>query len=121
MGSTEFTCSCGQPFLNSIDNRSYLARFVADQDYDAFFDLVDAAVEKSGPTPLDKERAVMELRASLFPRHSRIWQCSKCGLVFITDANGNRHAYTPVDDAPRDLLSGRGVELQRVRHRDDPA
>ena len=120
MDSTEFTCSCGRQFLNSTDNRSYVAQILSDQDYDAFFDLIDAAVEKSGPTPLDKERAVMDLRASLFCRQPRIWQCVQCGLVYITDANGNRHAHAPVGDVPRDLFAGRGVELKRVRHRDDP-
>ena len=120
MDSTEFTCSCGRQFLNSTDNRSYVAQILSDQDYDAFFDLIDAAVEKSGPTPLDKERAVMDLRASLFCKQPRIWQCVQCGLVYITDANGNRHAHAPAGDVPRDLFAGRGVELKRVRHRDDP-
>ena len=120
MGSTEFTCSCGYRFLNSTDNRSYVARILADQDYDAFFDLIDAAVEKSGPTPLDKERAVMDLRVSLFAKHPHVWQCLQCGIVYITDAAGKRHAHTPVGDVPRDLFAGRGIELKRVRHRSDP-
>ena len=120
MGLVEFHCSCGFTF-QSRDNRSYTGWLLADEDFDAFWDLIDAAIEKSGPTPLDKERAVMDLRASLFEKHPHLWQCPECGLVYIPDSDGNRHAHAPVGDAPRDLFAGRGVEYRRVRHRTDPS
>ena len=78
------------------------------------------STEKSGPAPLDKERAAMNLRASLFAKHPLLWQCLQCGIVYIPDSEGNLHAHTPLGDVPRDLFAGRGVELKRVRHHSDP-
>jgi len=120
MGSTEFECTCGFRFLNSTDNRSYVAWLLADQDYDAFWDLIDAAVEKAGPTPLDKERAVMNLRNSLFASHSRLWQCPECGLIYITDAEGNLHAHAPMGNVPRNLFAGHGLTLKPAHYRTIP-
>jgi len=121
MGSVEFECSCGVQFINSTDDRRYVARFVPDQDNDAFWDLIDSAVEESGPTPLDKERAVMDLRASLFNNHPYVWQCHGCGIVYISDADGQLHAYSPIGNVPTNLLAGRGITLRRARHRTDPS
>lgn len=107
MGSTEFQCSCGFAFLNSTDNRSYVAHFIADQDLDAFWALIDAAIEQSGPNVADKEQACMNLRSSLLNARQRVWQCGNCCRIYVTDASGKTHGFEPDSDASRDLLGGR--------------
>ena len=104
MGSIEFICSCGKTnFLNSIDNRSYVAHFIPDQHWDQFWNAVDSAVERSGPTPNDKDAACMSLRKA--DPHRHIWQCPQCGSLYVEDANRIRHRFVPDSPAvPKTLL-----------------
>lgn len=96
MGSIEFTCDCGEgQFLNSTDNRSYVAHLIADQDYDEFSTIVDDAIEKSGPTPHDKDAACMRRREFRMPR---AWQCYVCGSLYVEAQDGQRHRYDPASD-----------------------
>ncbi|WP_339743272.1 hypothetical protein [uncultured Rubinisphaera sp.] len=104
MGSVELTCRCGFTFLNSTDNRSYIAHWIADQDLDQFWELIDNAIEKSGPTAREKEAACMNLRRHLLSARQTIWQCPECGLVYLFDAEGKPHGFPPEGDSPRNLL-----------------
>ena len=93
MGSILFECECGSGrFLTSTDNRSYAAHLLADQDYDAFSQILDDAIEKSGPSRSDKEKACMTWRSFSMPM---IWQCPSCGSVYIEDAERQRHRFVP--------------------------
>jgi hypothetical protein len=97
LGSIEFTCDCGEGrFVNSTDNRSYVAHLIPDQDYDAFAAVVDEAIEKSGPEPRDKDAACMAWRSFRMPR---IWQCYACGSVYVEAEDGSRHRFLPASEA----------------------
>lgn len=102
----EFACDCGgSQFITSTDNLSYMAHYVPDQEFDAFSDAVDAAIEKSGPTPRDKDAACMAWR-----NHPLlcIWQCYACGSVFIQARDGTIHRFVPASDAvPKQLFKRR--------------
>jgi hypothetical protein len=101
----ECECECGQPFLSSTDNRSYVARFLPDQSYDAFSDIVDAAIERSGPTPADKDAACRGWRRFPMPY---AWQCPNCGCLYLEDERGERHRFVPASEAaPRDVFRRR--------------
>ena len=96
MGSVEFTCDCGEfGFLNSTDNRSYVAQLIPDQEYDAFSEIIDAAIEKSGPTPHNKDAACMAWRTFPLPR---AWQCPRCGALYIETHDRQRHRFLPASD-----------------------
>ena len=102
MGSLEFQCTCGFGFRNSTDHRSYVADLLPDQDRDAFWDLIDAAVENSGPSARNKEQACMDLRASLFRARQQAWQCNQCGRLYLTDASGKAYGiYFRYEDTDR--------------------
>ena len=92
MGSTEFTCECGLPFINSTDNRSFVAHYITDQKYDEFSEIIDDAIEKSGPSPREKEEACMKWREFRMPQ---IWQCYSCGNLYLEDQTRKRYLYKP--------------------------
>ncbi|HBN74424.1 MAG TPA: hypothetical protein DD473_01120 [Planctomycetaceae bacterium] len=110
MGSVEMTCGCGFRFLNSTDNRSYVAHWIADQDLDEFWEHIDNAIEKSGPSAFKKEAACMRLRRLLLSARQTIWQCPECGQVRLNDSAGNTHAFQPVSDSPRNILKSRKLK-----------
>ena len=93
MRNLKFDCDCGVgQFRTLTDHLPYLAHFVPDQEYDHFSNLVDDAIEKSGPTPSDKERACMAWREY---RMLRVWQCFSCGSVYIEAPDGSHHKFVP--------------------------
>lgn len=117
MGSVEFECSCGFVFLSVSDRREYQATLLADQDIDRFWDLLDRAIEESGPTAADKERACMDLRISLFKARHEAWYCPNCRQLYLMDPDGNPHAFAPLGDPPNDLLAGRGIQKRTARRK----
>ena len=103
MSSIEFECDCGKGvFLNSIDNRSYLAHYIADQKYDEFSGVIDNAIEKFGASTKAKEKACMEWRSI---KMQKIWQCPACGTVYIEDQNRKRFKFNPaLENTPKQLF-----------------
>jgi rubredoxin len=92
VGSLVFQCDCGFGFRSSTDSRSYAAHVLPDRSYDEFSGLIDDAIAKSGPTPRDKDEACMAWRRFRLPM---AWQCPTCGTLFVEDASGRRHHFTP--------------------------
>jgi hypothetical protein len=67
--------------------------------------LVDDAVEKSGPTAEDKQRACMAWRHYTM---LRVWQCYACGSVYIESSDGSHHRFVPSSkDVPKQLFKRR--------------
>ncbi|MBL8799628.1 MAG: hypothetical protein JNM56_37445 [Planctomycetia bacterium] len=103
MGSVRFACACGQfSFLDSTDNRSYVAHFIPDQDWDRYWTAIDDAVETSGPTAAEKAAASMALRRY---RARLLWQCPVCGSLYVEDESGQPRRFVPeAATVPRRLL-----------------
>ena len=92
-------CPCGYLIPDSTDNLPNKAHFIADQDWDAFWEEVDAAVEKSGPSARQKEAAVMRLRSLRMFRPA--WQCPDCGRILVDDPSHTARSFAPdPDDEP---------------------
>lgn len=96
-------CPCGALIHDGTDNLPHKAHFITDQDWDAFWDEVDAAIEKSGPSARDKEAAVMRLRGLRVFRMA--WQCSTCGRIHVDDASHEAWSFAPdADDTPKRIF-----------------
>lgn len=52
----KFLCECGHPIYDQTDYLPYKAHVISDQDWFNFLDTIDDAIEKTGPTPEDKEK-----------------------------------------------------------------
>jgi predicted RNA-binding Zn-ribbon protein involved in translation (DUF1610 family) len=77
----KFGCECGATIYEITDNLPYKAWLIRDREWDAFWNAVDDAVEKSGPTAKEKEDACMGLRSMLNTLSA--FQCSNCGRLHI--------------------------------------
>lgn len=103
----KFECPCGHLISDGTDNLPNKAHFIADQDWDRFWDEIDAAVEKSGPSARQKEAAVMRLRSLDLFRLA--WQCPSCGRVHLDDASHTVQSFAPEPgDEPMGIFNGRG-------------
>ncbi|HEX2204787.1 MAG TPA: hypothetical protein VHG91_15875 [Longimicrobium sp.] len=86
-------CPCGHEVSDGGDALPNKAHFIADQEWDAFWDAVDAAVERSGPSPRAREAAVMRLRGLGLFRQA--WQRSQCGRLLLDDTPTTVRVFTP--------------------------
>lgn len=101
-------CHCGEMILDIVDGQSNKAHFIPDQEWEGLWDAIDAAVEKSGPSPKDKERACMELRSLLGQLARLAWQCDDCGRIYLEQQNRQLRQFLPgSEDTPKELFRSR--------------
>jgi hypothetical protein len=99
-------CDCGATIHDITDNQPWKAHFIADQDWDTFWDAIDEAIEKSGPSAAEKEAACMKLRYLTVTRMA--WQCSACGRIYIDDQDHQLQQFVRASDhVPCELFRSR--------------
>lgn len=90
----KFTCTCNAEVIDA-DNQPNKAHVLPDQDLYGFLEAIDRAIEQSGPSAEDKERACMEIR-TLFSRLSfPVWQCEQCGCVSFDTGSVHLEPFLP--------------------------
>lgn len=100
-------CACGYLISDGTDGLPHRAHFIADQDWEAFWDEVDAAVDRSGPSAREKEAACMRLRGLGLFRSA--WQCPSCGRLWVDDASHTARPFAPEPgDVPARVFSRKG-------------
>ena len=72
----KITCKCGNVILDQSDSNRWKARFMPDQDYDDYLDVLDE------PDSVEKRRVLSHVFHELF-------QCSACGGLLVF-RNGDR-------------------------------
>jgi hypothetical protein len=101
-------CRCGATIYDQSDGLPFKAHVISDEDWFNLLEAIDDAVEKSGRSSADKERAAMGIRASLGTLSRMAWQCTKCGRVYIDDRSHVARELTPAsNDVPKDLFGTR--------------
>lgn len=78
-----FLCECGHQIYDTTDYLPYKAYLISDQDWFDFLDEIDAAIEKSGTTLEDKEKALIKIRTLSSNLTKTVYQCPKCGNLFF--------------------------------------
>ncbi|MHA7966802.1 hypothetical protein ACX93W_22070 [Paenibacillus sp. CAU 1782] len=82
-----FKCQCGYVIRDITDHLPYKGHLVSDQDFFDLLDEIDKAIENSGPSPEEKEEAIMKARSSFYDLTKTIYQCSSCGNLFFDEGN----------------------------------
>lgn len=96
-----FYCKCGYRITDSTDNISYKAHIIADQDWYDFLDRITAAI-KSDET--NREKVIDEFYSDTTDIDKLIYQCPKCGQIFI-DGEGRRlYSFCAEGETKTDLL-----------------
>jgi len=86
-------CKCGGIIYDQTDflpNKGYV---ISDQDWFDLLDAMDRAIEKLGPTILEKEKACMHIRSLMTKLSKPIYQCQKCGCLFVFNEKKELEAY----------------------------
>lgn len=89
----KLTCTCNHPIIDNTDGLSHKGYVISDTHWNNFWDAIDKAIEESGPSPEDKERACMSVRQTR-PFRS-IWECTHCGRLWMDSPAGKLVAYAP--------------------------
>jgi hypothetical protein len=85
-------CSCGHVIDDSSDSHYDKARYIPDARWNEFWIAVDNAIENSGPSIKDKDRACMELRQMRAFR--AMHQCINCGALQIEGQDNTLHEFS---------------------------
>ncbi|BBI34018.1 hypothetical protein [Cohnella abietis] len=100
----KFMCECGHPIYDSTDYLPYKAHLISDQDWFDFLDEIDHAIEKSGPTAKDKEKALMNIRSLSTNLSKMVYQCSECGNMFFDNNSPRLEVFRAASDSPNKTL-----------------
>ncbi|MDQ0887984.1 hypothetical protein QFZ81_003072 [Paenibacillus sp. V4I9] len=107
----KFLCECGHAIYDQTDYLSYKAYLISDQDWFSFLDEIDNAIEKTGSTPEDKEKALMRIRSIAINLTKLVYQCDKCGNIFFYNSPPQLEMFRSCSDTPNKglLKSAKGV------------
>jgi len=98
-------CHCGELIPDTTDYLPYKGYIIPDQDWFNVLDAIDDAVEKSGPEPKEKEKALMAVRSLMIKVSKTAWQCHSCGLLYINKAGGQLDCFQPKNgDTSKEVL-----------------
>ncbi|BFT69364.1 hypothetical protein [Paenibacillus sp. P36] len=82
----KFLCECGHAIYDQTDYLSYKAYLISDQDWFNFLDEIDDAIEKTGSTTEEKEKALMRVRSLAINLTKLVYQCDECGNIFFNNS-----------------------------------
>lgn len=89
----KINCNCGHIIIDNTDYLRHKGYVISDTQWFDFWDAIDHAIEKTGNSPKEKERACMQLRKkNVF---KPFWECTNCGKLYVDDKAGNLRAYSP--------------------------
>lgn len=95
-------CACGHLIIDQADSLKHKGYIISDTQWFDFWDALDHAIEKSGPSALAKERACMQLRKmDIF---KTIWECTHCGKLYINGPENELIAYSPDSNQYQGIL-----------------
>ena len=98
-----FYCKCGNRISDTTDMISYKAHMIADQDWFDFLDAICAAIESK---EINREKVIGEFyRETLKATRRHIYQCVKCGRIFMEDQEYQLHTFAPEGTDNKRLLN----------------
>jgi len=104
----KIACECGAMIHDSTDYLPHKAYFIPDQDWFDLMKAIDDAIEKSGPSMMEKEAACWNIRRLIGELSRSAWQCRACGRVYIDDQSHELWQLVPsTDEFPRELFRSR--------------
>jgi len=86
-------CTCENIIVDQTDylkNKGYL---ISDTQWFDFWDAVDEAIKESEYSKAEKEDFSIQFKQQWV--FKKIWECSKCGKLYIEDKNGELVSYSP--------------------------
>jgi DNA-directed RNA polymerase subunit RPC12/RpoP len=104
----QLACTCGNRIHDGTDGLSYKGYVVPDEEYFPMLDGYDVLLDRVANRGSVDEEDYMDIRRNCSARR-QIYQCSKCGRIFIWDSDiQGAFSFKPEDDDINcSLLAGR--------------
>lgn len=94
-----FYCPCGNRISDTTDNISHKAYLLPDQDKISYCAALEQIVQAENLSMEEKlDQILVRLQGHYLSRC--IYQCSRCGRLFVDDTSYNLHSFLP--EAPVD-------------------
>jgi len=101
-------CECGKILHDQADNLPHMAHFIPDEDWLGVLEAMDQVVSDVAARRLTVEAAQMAVRRVQVQASRHMYQCDKCGRLFVDDRQRNANIYDPVSDKDsKQILRGR--------------
>jgi hypothetical protein len=102
----KFKCECGNVIVDQTDDLSYKAYSYPDQSMEALFAAAERLMQSPAPkTDLEGDRMMDDIVRPIGQR--LMYQCPKCGRIYIQGTRGALYCFAPEDDdVPKDLFEG---------------
>lgn len=85
----KITCTCGATIHDGPDGPPHKGHLICDRDWDPVWAALDAALERPGAP----EAMATVLRGKVNGR--RIWECGRCGRLWVDTPGGGLASYAP--------------------------
>jgi hypothetical protein len=102
-------CHCGALIIDQTDYLPHKGHLIPDQECFAVYDAIDEEViDPLAGGRLEKEEAY-HLARDIIRRAARLmYQCRRCGRLYIDDLEGNMQCYAPTsEDTSHEILRSR--------------
>lgn len=98
-------CHCGGVIVDQTDYLPHKAHLIPDQEWFDLLEVIDDAIERSGPDAKAKEAACMAVHSVIHRMARLAWQCRECGRLYIDDLGHELREFLPGSaDVPRELF-----------------
>jgi hypothetical protein len=92
-------CECGEMITDGTDGLPYKAHFIPDEDWFGIFEAMDKVLVEVREGRLAMNDAQMAVRRLHLVASRKMWQCTNCGRLLVSDPRRHLNTYQPISDA----------------------
>lgn len=86
-------CDCGHIIVDQTDYLKHKGYLISDTQWFDFWEAIDSAIEQTGNSAEEKEKAAMQLRRLRVCK--MLWECQYCGKLYVDGKNNDLIGYSP--------------------------
>ncbi len=91
----KITCQCGALITDHADALPHKGHLISDQEWFPVFDGIDSVIDEVAAGRSNAEAACMKIRSMLVTASRNIYQCKRCGRLFVDDRQHQMHTFVP--------------------------
>lgn len=93
-----FYCKCGNRISDTTDFIPYKAHLIADQDFDDLLESIEQLMNQVVNNPKVLDKSINTMYDLLYKANKSVYQCEKCGNLFIDGKGNTLEAFQPETD-----------------------
>jgi DNA-directed RNA polymerase subunit RPC12/RpoP len=108
----KIACKCGEIIRDQTDNLPWKGHLIPDQQWDPVLEAIDRIIDETKSGLLQGEAPYMHLREVVGAAAKPVYQCGRCGRIFIFERQEPAHIYWPESEST-------SKEILRTRQEND--